>query len=179
MIASPQVIIESRKGFKAKVADGPDDPLPREVKLSQLRPRYTWHDWSGGWKYMAEGRERHIAPGPAPLVHNLPPTGGEGGAGVGAARGATSKGRAVTKPKRALGDDDANDSSATMGIVPLVDPERVPKVCDLPCASERPYPPHTGFFTYKPTLAAAHPRNSGHLPTPILILTHLPRWEIS
>ena len=52
-----EVILESRKGGKAKVADGPDDPLPREVRLSQLRPRYTWLGWAGGWKYLTEGRE--------------------------------------------------------------------------------------------------------------------------
>ena len=48
-----QVILESRKGGKAKVADGPDDPLPREVRLSALRPRYTWLGWAGGWKRRA------------------------------------------------------------------------------------------------------------------------------
>ena len=116
------VLLESRKGLKAKVADGPDDPLPREVKLSALRPRYTWLGWEGGWKYVAEGRECFIPPGPAPLSHNVPSSGAEAAPGP----GQTSKGRTI-KPKGGAGADLAR----TQSLVPLVDPERVPKLGEL------------------------------------------------
>ena len=120
-----EVLLDSRKGGKAKVADGPNDPLPREVRLAQLRPRYRWLGWEGGWTYNAEGREVHVPAGPAPRVHNLPDKVGEGAA---AEAGRSSKGRAVVKPKRDLG---GKSDAAAEFIVPLVDPERVPKVGEL------------------------------------------------
>ena len=114
-----EVILESRKGGKAKVADGPDDPLPREVRLSQLRPRYTWLGWNGGWKYLTEGREVFVSGHPKQMEHNLPPAENE-------APERSSKGRKVTKKKDHF--SKKGESAEAAAIVPLVDPERVPKV---------------------------------------------------
>ena len=122
------VTLESKKGSKAKVVDGQDDPLGREVKLTSLRPRYAWHGWEGGWTYNVDGRECVIAPGPAPLQHCTPPTGTEGGAG--GTVGQTSKGRTI-KPKGADLKAAANAAAAAASLVPLVDPERVPKLGEL------------------------------------------------
>ena len=112
------VFLESRKGGRAKVVEGPDDPLPRDVKVSQLRPRFSWLGWSGGWKYSADGRDVHLPPGPAPLSHNFP--------NEAAAGGQSSKGRAVRKPKKHGAGADGGRAGASL--VPLVDPERVPKL---------------------------------------------------
>lgn len=122
------VLLDSRKGGKAKVADGPDDPLPREVRLSQLRPRYTWLGWAGGWTYLEGGREVHVPGGPAPRSHNLPDKSGDG---ANAEAGRSSKGRAVVKPRRGVDGGARADAGSDAPTVPLVDPERVPKVGEL------------------------------------------------
>ena len=118
------VVLESRKGVKAKVVDAPNDPLPREVKLSALRPRYEWLGWEGGWKFATDGRDYFVPQGPAPLTHNMPST----VEAAGASAGQTSKGRTI-KPKGGGGSAAADAAAASL--VPLVDPERVPKVGQL------------------------------------------------
>jgi hypothetical protein len=120
---------------KVKLSCRPADEPPTEVRLAQLRPRYTWQGWANGWLYACEGRTLPAQPGPMPpRAHNLPST-------EDAPVAETTRGRTVVKPKAfrdgsgaAAGAGGAGGPvglSRSSSMVPIYDEARVPKLGEL------------------------------------------------
>lgn len=137
-----EATIERRMGGKAKVklAHLPADEPAVDAKLSTLRPRFAWLNWTEGWQYHCEGRQLPALPGPMPpRTHNLPV------ADSTAVSETSSRGRAVVKPKARHGSPPhppfACPSSPFLCLSLLALPLPVPPHPPLGCfAVERAWP---------------------------------------